>query len=880
MFDLEKYGIDPADVPTHVCGGCLCRAQEDDVRISAAVPGVDPTIAFNSDYLYDIEVGETVTETLDSFDDVDLFGLTLVAGQTVQINLDAITMEDPYVAVYDANGTFLFSNDDASFGTLNSELILSSDTGGSFFIEASSYYLNDSVSPDIGTYSLTITEFDEPFVAPSEPSPNFVGPLASLDWGAMLSDPHVTVYFGESGYEADDVTSEGFNTYEIGQFEQAFELLSAVSNLTFEIVQTDEEADLRLLLDTNEINGEFGGDLLGYMYPPGEGFSAGIGVFAGDQWDRDQSGDLEVGGFGFVTIVHELLHGLGLAHPHDNGGTSDVWNGVSNDQDTGEFGLNQGVYTTMTYVDGWVDGPAGTGSQSTFGNQYGPMAFDIAILQAMYGANMDTNSGNTTYYLPEDNVDGTGWFSIWDTGGVDTIVHFSETDSTIDLRSATLEGDFGGGGYLSSVEGIAGGFTIANGAEIENATGGRGSDYLIGNDLDNVLSGDDGDDSFETGGGQDTVFGGAGSDFFFEFFNLTDMDRDYFDGGDGFDVLQLAYAAGYNGEGSVEDGFLSTVDVRVNSNGNYAIVSENGDTLITVENVEDIIVWANDTESSFSFDMLADHEDAAGITINLGGASDVYVGGEGDDNINTGTGFDTVDGADGNDFIRGLNGFDELSGGLGQDTLYGNAGNDSLYGGQGEDILVGGIGFDVMFGSDGHDALTGQDGRDDLFGGAGEDVLNGNAGNDYLSGGDDDDVLNGGNASDQMFGDGGNDVLNGGTGADTLFGGMGDDTLNGNSGSDYLEGGQGDDVLRGGIGTDTFVFIGGNDTILDFANNFDTITLYEGEFGIFDFEDFRAYGEAVDGNAVFTFADDASLTINNLTNLNALSDDFTLLALG
>lgn len=45
-------------------------------------------------------------------------------------------------------------------------------------------------------------------------------------------------------------------------------------------------------------------------------FSAGIDSF-------------EIGGFDYITLIHELGHGLGLAHPHDNGGFSTIFSGVT-----------------------------------------------------------------------------------------------------------------------------------------------------------------------------------------------------------------------------------------------------------------------------------------------------------------------------------------------------------------------------------------------------------------------------------------------------------------------------------------------------------------------------------------------------------------------
>jgi serralysin len=95
-----------------------------------------------------------------------------------------------------------------------------------------------------------------------------------------------------------------------------------------------------------------------------------------------------------------------LAHPHD-GGEEDgkLFPGVTRGQpsDTGDFGLNQGIWTTMGYNDGWNMVPA---VSEAYGYQGTPMAFDIAALQCIYGANMTHHTGDDTYLLPTTN--GTG----------------------------------------------------------------------------------------------------------------------------------------------------------------------------------------------------------------------------------------------------------------------------------------------------------------------------------------------------------------------------------------------------------------------------------------------------------------------------------------
>jgi serralysin len=222
---------------------------------------------------------------------------------------------------------------------------------------------------------------------------------------------------------------------------------------------------------------------------------------------------LEPGGAGRQLIIHEIGHGLGLSHPHDGGAEKDatifptVVPGVP-------FGdLDEGVYSVMSYNSGWheVDRPS-----LKFGAQAGLGAFDIAALQALYGVNRETGSGDDVYVLPGRNRVGTGWSAIWDNGGTDEIRAPASLGSgaMIDLAAASLAATANAGGHPSHVAGVAGGFTIANGVLIENARGGRGADTLTGNDRPNTLRGQAGADTLAGLLGNDRLFGGSGADEF------------------------------------------------------------------------------------------------------------------------------------------------------------------------------------------------------------------------------------------------------------------------------------------------------------------------------------------------------------------------------
>ena len=321
---------------------------------------------------------------------------------------------------------------------------------------------------------------------------------------------------------------------------QALDSWAAVADITFvDAGDNNESATLGFYnLDNSQTLGN-----LGMFYPPGTS-AEGIGYFnwEGNGWETsgNQQGD-----YGFITMIHELGHGLGLAHPHDTDGGSSIYPGVTYG-DTGDFDLNQGIYTTMSYNDG-LTASGGDPGTLDYGYQGTPMAFDIAAIQHLYGANMSHNTGNDTYFLPTVNASGTFYSCIWDVAGTDKISGAGASAGVdINLNDATLNIADGAvaGGYLSAVTGIFGGFTIANGVVIENADGSSFDDSIIGNEFSNSLFGDDGNDSLIGGWGNDSLYGDGGNDSLY-----GGGDYDYHDGGDGDDLI-----AGWNGNDTLIGG--------------------------------------------------------------------------------------------------------------------------------------------------------------------------------------------------------------------------------------------------------------------------------------------------------------------------------------
>ncbi len=531
------------------------------------------------------------------------------------------------------------------------------------------------------------------------------------------------------------------------------------------------------------------------------------------------------GTVGFQTLLHEIGHGMGLAHPHDGGAEGDksTFPGVNASDQLGDFSLNQSIWTVMSYNNGWTGSPPVFPAANLTGNNYGfagtLMAFDIAALQAIYGANMTYKTGDDVYVLPKTNANGVAfWSSIWDAGGNDTISNAGSTiGATINLNDASLNPLTDGvnaAGYVSYNTGIKGGFTIANGAVIENAIGGSGADTITGNEFDNVIEGGLGNDMLDGGEGSETIgdtltyasatagvtvslaittqqtTGGGGNDTIKNFENLVggkgndtltgDVEANYIYGGDGNDTIEGGAGADQLVGGGGATPGIDTVSYATSSGGVTIELSKQGSLL---SNGEKNSAGTAQTGGDAEGDLLWGFE-------NITGSANA-------DNLTGDTGNNVINGGLGNDYIFGLEGNDTLNGEAGIDTFGGDLGIDTIDGGtqdpggkdsinytsdvSGKSIIIAlGNGtanavnksvagsfaagdvirnIETILGAAGNDTLTGNDLDNSFFGFNGFDTLSGGKGDDYLSGGNGDDLLIGGAGADLLEGDGNTDTV-------------------------------------------------------------------------------------------------------------------------
>jgi len=627
---------------------------------------------------------------------------------------------DTRIVIYNAAGEIVAQNDDISFsaGDISSRVSFIAPADGTYYLDVFSY------APWTGGYSITSESVD---LADLDP-------LDSINWFSAANvtfDANNTayVYFGDAGETfGEDGESFGWNDYEIQQVMQALEQYEIILGVNYEITTDIDAATFRLFTTTSE---DFGA----YFYPqdPGYGDAIGVGAFNVDSggWDKagvsqqDIPGDqvsLVRGGYSFAVILHEFGHAHGLAHPHDNGGGSDIMLGVVGSASTGIFDLNQGVYTVMSYNDGWENHPDGPHNFSIANIDHGwsgsLSAFDIALLQQRYGVHAYAE-GNTVYELKDENEQGTFYETIWDSGGSDAIVYNGARDAQIDLLAATLDYSPTGGGVLSYVSTIFGGYTIANGVVIENAAGGSGDDLLLGNSSNNTLDGNAGDDVLMGREGDDILIGRAGSN---ELTGGAGSDSFVIDGA--YKGLGTALVTDFDSSDTLTLTGMAGMKVVYEQSGTDVLISFDGVLVATVEDASasDALASTDFRNSPKSTTLIVD-----GVAVPM-----LVTGTSGNDTIQGTAGIQNVLMAGGgNDVVTGKGKADTLYGNGGNDILHGANGDDNLFGGLGRDELYGGSGDDILFGNNGHDLLVGGNGDDTLIGGAGHDTFQFDIGNRF-----------------------------------------------------------------------------------------------------------------------------------------------------
>lgn len=315
-----------------------------------------------------VQIGSTAAGTFEVVNDADVFELEFEAGKIYTFEFDlAFPIDELIYGIVDQSGKPVAAN---FAGLAFNETYFYAPATGTYYLT-----LDQKLSyGGLGSYSFTVS--DDPVTA---------SPLDSIDWGTQLSSSVVTYYFADAGYEypqpdplfsSADYTAESWTNAARASMRGALDTYENVSSLTFVEVASAEAADFVLVNDWDISVG-------GYFEAPGKPY-AGLGVFntyVPDNYPEFED-HLDRGAHLFEVFVHEIGHGVGLAHPHDTGGgTGGQMLNVQYSYDWGLFDLNQTAFTVMSYNEGWNSGPSGYPPFSyTSGYQSGPATLDIALI--------------------------------------------------------------------------------------------------------------------------------------------------------------------------------------------------------------------------------------------------------------------------------------------------------------------------------------------------------------------------------------------------------------------------------------------------------------------------------------------------------------------
>jgi serralysin len=384
---------------------------------------------------------------------------------------------------------------------------------------------------------------------------------------------------------------------------------SNVANVTFSEVadNTSVVGDIRFAKSTKVDQG----NASAWTYMPSNSAQGG------DMWLSPQlfttSANDASGSWNWMTVVHEMGHGLGLKHPFETSSTSNATLPTSTD-------CYQ--YTIMSY-----DTLAGNSSVSANFYPQTPMLYDVAAIQYLYGANYNYNAGDNFYTFYGNQQ---YWQTMWDGGGNDTIYYNSTNGGAINLQPGSFS-NLGQAINFSNRTSSNNMVAIAYNCTIENAIGGTGNDTITGNTVANWVYGGGGNDSISGGDGNDPLYGNMGNDVLY-----GNAGNDTIYGGQGFDTI-------YGGGGD---------DLLSGDKGNDVVSADKGNDTLTGGAGNDTLTGGDGNDQFFfsspgdGVDTIKDFNAAADLLVFSGSTFGLSTGTLPADQLVNGTAA-----ADGNDHV-------------------------------------------------------------------------------------------------------------------------------------------------------------------------------------------------------------------------------------